>query len=275
MRLAVAYSTRDPVGKAASRLLVELAGGEEAECPGAVECYRLSTGAYLAGFNEDVVELEMIGETPDPGAEAVVVLSRHRAESGRKSLTVHHTGNPGKAAYGGEPGTLSISYPALSRLLLQKYREKAEEAGIAGEYSIVLEATHHGPTSPGRPLVFIEVGSTPEEWRDTRALRAMAETVLEALKGEPPMCKPAAGFGGTHYPEKFTRIHLEGEYCLGHIIPKYAFQQGVEASVIVQAVEKTYPQPAEVALIEKKSLKSSHKKLIEQVLGSRVEILKV
>ncbi len=103
----------------------------------------------------------------------------------------------------------------------------------------------------------------------------MAETVLEALKSEPPMCKPAAGFGGTHYPEKFTRIHLEGEYCLGHIIPKYAFQQGVEASVIVQAVEKTYPHPAEVALIEKKSLKSSHKKLIEQVLGNRVEILKV
>ncbi len=276
MRLAIAYSLGDPVGSSASRILVELDGGDRVECPGAVECYRLSNGAYMAGFREDVVNLEMLDDSPDPGTEAIIVLSRHRAESGRKSLTVHHTGNPGKAAYGGEPGRLAVSYPALSRLLLATYRRKAEEAGIAGEYSIVLEATHHGPTRPRKPVVFIEVGSTPREWGDERALRVMAETVLEVLGSSLPECKPAAGFGGTHYPEKFTRIHLEGEYCLGHIIPKYVFQQGVDPSVIVQAVERTYPQPAQAALIEKKSLKSVHRRLVEDVLSRRsVDVVKV
>ncbi len=267
MRVALAYSLNDPVGTRVSRMLREVLGGREASCPPAVECFKLNH-TMMGGFREDVVELEMLDEAPDPGAEAVIVLSRHRAESGRKSLTVHHTGNPTRSTYGGEPERLARSYPALSKLLLKVYREIAVDRGIAGEYDVVLEATHHGPTRPLKPIIFIEVGSTPSEWSDERALKAMTDTVVHVIDSKPPECLPAAGFGGTHYPAKFTKIHLEGGYCMGHIIPKYAFASGVGEEVLRQAILNTYPAPAAKALIEKKSLKGRHREAITRVMES-------
>ena len=156
----------------------------------------------------------------------------------------------------------------------------AEETGLASEYEVTLEATHHGPTRPRKPIVFIEIGSGPEQWSDERAHRALAETivrVLDALRdGKLPECTHAAGFGGTHYPIKFTRLHLDGEYCMGHIIPKHAFTAGVSDEVIVQAIEKTWPKPVDTALIEKKSLKSADRKRVEAILESLgVDVVKV
>jgi len=267
LRLALAYSVRDPVGSNASRVIVELTGGDRASCGMAVECFELGN-IYLAGYDIDVIDLEVLDETPDPSADAVIVLSRHRAESGRRSLTVHHTGNPTRSTYGGDPETLSIAYPALSKILLKTYYEKAVETGVIGEYEVVLEATHHGPTGLRKPIVFIEVGSTPEDWRNPRAIRTLAETVVEVLDREPPNCIMSAGFGGTHYPVKFTRLQFESEYCIGHIIPKYAFKNGVGVKVLEQAILNNYPGGATRVLLEKKSLKGEYRRLVESIASS-------
>jgi D-aminoacyl-tRNA deacylase len=117
--------------------------------------------------------------------------------------------------------------------------------------------------------VFIEIGSTPEEWRDPKAREAMALAVIDVIRMESlPSCKPVAGFGGSHYPIKFTKLHLDSEFCFGHIIPKYAFNIGVTESVIKQAIIKSYPKEAEIGVIEKKSLKSKDRKLVQEVLES-------
>jgi D-aminoacyl-tRNA deacylase len=267
-RFAIVYSIEDPAGSGAAKRLAELVGAEKGECLLAVDCKILSNGCYLAGYKGSQVEFEFLDETPDPGADAIIVLSRHASSSGRPTLTTHHTGNPtSEAALGGEPATLAWSAPPLSRLLLSLYREEAMERGLLDKYEVSLEATHHGPTSNRKPLVFIEIGSTPEEWRDPTAQEAMAAAVARALESSLPECKPAAGFGGTHYPIKFTRLHLEGEYCMGHIIPKYAFNRGVPDNVIVQAVKKTWPEIPRIALIEKKSLKGVHRRRVEEILS--------
>ena len=273
-RLALAFSVRDPAGSGAAEALVSMAGGERVECPGAVVCYELAGGVRLGGYDEDTPFMEFLGSTPDPGAGAVVVLSRHSSESGARALTVHHTGNPTARVFGGEPGRLALSYPALSRALLGAYRDEAEARGLLGSYDLKLEATHHGPTGVPKPVVFIEIGSTPEEWRDQKAREAMAAAVLRVIERGVGECPAAAGFGGGHYPVKFTRIHLEGDYCMGHILAKYAFREGVSEDVIIQAMERTHPAPAEVALVEKKSLRSQERRWLEEVLskaGYRVE----
>ncbi|MEB2835874.1 MAG: D-aminoacyl-tRNA deacylase [Desulfurococcales archaeon] len=270
LRLALAYSVRDPAGSGAAREILGLASHEEAECPRAVECYRLEVagGVYLAGYEEDTVNLEFIDETPDPHADAVVILSRHSSSSGRPSLTVHHTGNPTSRTLGGEPRVLSVSAPPLSRALLRAYRREAEEAGLLGEYEVSLEATHHGPTRPGKPLVFIEIGSTPDRWRDRRAREAMARAVLHVLEHGVEECEAAAGFGESHYPRKFTEIHLDGPYCMGHIIPRYAIQEGITPDVVRQAIEKTWPEKPGTALVHKKSLKSATRRWLVELLES-------
>lgn len=272
-RLAIVYSTRDPAGSGAASRLAEMAGAAPAECPGARACLRLPTGHLLAGYEEDTINLEFLDETPDPGAEAVIVLSRHSASSGRPSLTTHHTGNPTGRTLGGEPRKLAVSAPPLSRALLRAYREEAEARGLLGEYEVTLEATHHGPTRPVKPIVFIEIGSTPDRWRDPRAQEAMAAAVLRVLREGVGDCNPAAGFGEPHYPIKFTRIHLDGDYCMGHIIPRYALQEGVTPEVIRQAIEKTWPRRPETALVHKKSVKSEARRhLIETLEGLGVSV---
>ena len=267
-RIALVYSTEDPAGSGVARRIVAAVGAQKGECPRAVECYVLPDGTLLAGYREGQTRFEFLDETPDPGADAIVVLSRHASQSGRPTLSAHHTGNPtlDPPALGGEPGVLAYSAPPLSKLLLTLYREEAEQRGLLERYELSLEATHHGPTGNRKPLVFIEIGSTPEEWRDPEAQEAMAAAVLRALESSLPECTPAAAFGGTHYPRRFTRLHLESDLCLGHIIPRYAFQRGVPEHVIRQAVEKSWPAPARVAVYEKKSLKAAQRELVRSVV---------
>jgi D-aminoacyl-tRNA deacylase len=249
---------------------VELFGGERVECPGAVECYEV-LGARLGGFDADSTELEMLDSSPDPGADAVIVLSRHRSESGRKSLTVHHPGNPtGDASLGGEPYRLARAYPALAKALLRGLARASRETGLSETHEVTLEATHHGPTRPEKPIVYVELGSTEEDWRDRRGWETLALAVKAAMDELPALeaeCVPAAGFGGTHYPQKHTRIQMEGRYCVGHVIPRYAFDAGVPRRIVAEAMERSYPSAARVALVEKKSLKAPQRKVVLDVAG--------
>ena len=277
-RIAIAYSVGDQAAVGAVRELLGLVESDRIECPRAVECWAIGEGVRVAGFREDSVRLEFLDETPDPEAEAVVVVSRHKASSGRRELTVHHVGNPTQRTLGGEPGRLGFSFPRLASSLLVDYRREAEALGILGEYEVSLEATHHGPTSVRKPVVFIEIGSTPSEWSDRRAHKVLAQTLLPYVEGKraSPDCVEAVAFGGSHYPRKFTSLVLKEEYCIGHILSKHAFNEGVSEKVLLEAVEKTYPQTPAKALVEKKSLKSAQRRHLSQILEAKgIEIVYV
>jgi D-aminoacyl-tRNA deacylase len=268
-RIAVAYSVNDPAARGSVEELVGLLAGDRVECSLAVDCWILDGGVRVAGFREDSVNLEHLDRSPDPQAEAVIVVSRHRAASGRKELTVHHVGNPTRRTLGGEPEKLGVSFPLLASSLLVEYRREAERQGILGEYEVSLEATHHGPTGVEKPVVFIEIGSTPSEWSDKRAQRVLASTLARHIeRGVEPGCREAAAFGGSHYPLKFTSLVLRGEYCIGHIISKHAFNEGVAESVIIEAVEKTYPRRPGTVVVEKKSLRSAQRRMLSEIIGS-------
>lgn len=75
---------------------------------------------------------------------------------------------------------------------------------------------------------------------------------------------------------KHTKLQLESSYCIGHAIPRYAFDRGTTAEVLRDAVLKSYPGRAEVALVEKKSLKSPQRRMVEKAVeaaGARVEYI--
>ena len=279
VRLAVAYSLGDPAGRGSALRLVELFGGSRARCPYAEECFEVN-GVMVGGFNAGSTELEMLDASPDPNADAVVVFSRHRAESGRKSLTVHHPGNPtSDNSLGGEPMKLATSYPALAKALLVALRDASIETGLSESHEVTLEATHHGPTKPSKPIVYMELGSTEEDWSSPRGWETIALAFMKAMDILPKLegsCVRAAGFGGTHYVPKHTKLQLESSYCIGHTIPRYAFDKGASESIIEEALTKAYPGPVEIALVEKKSLKGHQRRLVASVcerLGVRVEYI--
>ncbi len=265
-RILLAYSLRDLAGTGVAEILRDLLGMERVG-----ENTYEAGGVVLAGFPQDVLEFEVVEQAFSPGE--TIVLSRHRSEARVKSLTVHHTGNPlAQALAGGRPRELGVANPPRAKQLLQLLAEKAEEAGIAGEFEVTLEVTHHGPTSIEAPMVFIEIGSSEEEWRDPRARRVVAETVAEALSRRLPDCRPAAGFGGGHYARKHTGVMLETDICYGHIYAKYVFKAGVDDHMLGQAFTRSRPR-AMLAVVEKKGVNSRDRARIARVaeaLGAEV-----
>ncbi len=260
----IAYSVNDIAGFGASRYVIELLNARRCDVKGVVECFK-SDLAMIAGFDVDVVDLDLRSWFID-SFKYVIVLSKHKAESGRKTLSVHHPGNPTLEAYGGDPLKLAIAYPALAWKLLRTYARISSELDL-GDYEVTLEATHHGPTNLRTPIVFIEIGSTESEWRDRKARMAMAQTVTEIISRELNPCEEASAIGGPHYPTRYTRASLEGNTCFGHIIARHSISSDTLEDVVRQAITRNYPTPVRVLVVEKKSLNREQRSIVEKVAG--------
>lgn len=172
-------------------------------------------------------------------SDMYIVASRHSAESGIPCLTVHTTGNWGDALYGGQSRTLSYA-PAQHMLSALKY---LKEHAIDG-FSVSYEVTHHGPTL-NIPIMFVEVGSTLEQWEREDTAAVVAEAIIASLT--PEDAKTAIGIGGGHYAPRFSQIALKKGIAFGHMLPKYAFDFADEY-MLRQAVEKTVPKPEYYAI---------------------------
>ena len=151
--------------------------------------------------------------------DGFVFLSKHAAESGVLALTCHSTGNFSDAKFGGNNRQVAIPHPQLQKSYLQKLWQKRNDFS---EFQITIEATHHGPTNLNKPTIFIEIGTTEKQWNDISLCGKVAKNVVEVMKGEMTSHPVAICFGGTHYPERFTKQLLDGKFALGTVIPKHA-----------------------------------------------------
>ncbi len=185
----------------------------------------------------------------------IVFISRHSSTSGTPTLSVHTPGNFDAAELGGLPRKISVSPAtamrnALKALLLFK-------EGMKLDYEVSYECTHHGP-SLDVPAMFVELGSSPKQWRDSKAAEAVAHAAMSAIGKFDVSEKTAVlGIGGTHYNQRFTRMALKDEAVFGHMIPKYAVSC-VGAEMLRQCVEKTLER-VECALLDWKGIKSVDK----------------
>ncbi|MCX6803472.1 MAG: D-aminoacyl-tRNA deacylase, partial [Candidatus Diapherotrites archaeon] len=152
--------------------------------------------------------------------EKVIFLSKHKSDSGTKSLTVHMIGNFRDAKFGGKSMELSGALPWIGANFLRSLNEKNVSSGLGSKgFTVSYEATHHGPFS-NKKCVFIELGSSPAEWGNAVAARVIAETVIEStLKRVSD--KIVIGLGGGHYAPDFTKLALRKNYAFGHICPKH------------------------------------------------------
>lgn len=207
MDLLVAYGG-DPAGlNMAQRLTSGMKRDGKVYHGGAYDMVVIDSPAVSADWLESEFEYD-----------GYVFLSRHSAESGRLALTCHTTGNFGEAALGGNPREVAVPHAGLQKAYM---RRLWEGRGAFGGFEVTLEATHHGPTALCKPSMFVEVGTTDEQWNDVALCGSVADILREAL-GDSREFPTAVGFGGTHYPSKFTREVVRGRYALGTIVPKRA-----------------------------------------------------
>lgn len=195
-------------------------------------------------------------ENIEADADFFVVASIHKSESRKPTLTAHASGNWGPAELGGNPHELSYTWPAAIKVGL----ESLAKANLEG-YEVSAETSHHGPTTWSKPLIFIEIGSTEEQWNNPKAGKVVAEAIKDIYENNREF-ENYVGFGGIHYAPSFTKILLEKDIAIGHIAPKYASEH-LDKEIIKEALEKSF---AEKVLIDWKGIKSEARHIVISAL---------
>ncbi len=191
--------------------------------------------------------------------DCLLVLSTHKSRAGKRMLTAHFPGNWSEAKFGGKPKTLNIACASRLKTLVTELDKANEKLG----WPLFVEADHHGPTCKV-PIMFVEIGSTENEWKDEEAAEAVALAVSEFLKKEETF-ETVFGVGGGHYSREFTRLLLESKLAVGHIAPKYAID-GMDEELFRQAIEKNVEKVSKVIVL-RDGTNSSQKKKIQMLAG--------
>jgi D-aminoacyl-tRNA deacylase len=189
------------------------------------------------------VEGELAKQGLDVDINTVIFATKHRSESGMRTLTVHPVGNYKKAAdYGGRSEELVPTAPQLMTAAYRRlYMNGIAKFGPEPKYAITFEVTHHGPYMD-TPAFFIEIGSNEAEWRDEEAGLVLAKTindilpsnVVNVLKDDPVLI----GLGGGHYAPRFSDVARTKCVAFGHMIPTYALD-GIDNKMLLRAIERT------------------------------------
>jgi D-aminoacyl-tRNA deacylase len=228
-----------------------------------------SGSMILATMDSDIVE------PPDLDAhfrpQAYIFLSTHRAESGIPSLTVHTTGNfTDKVVLGARPREMGAIDPDLQKNYLIALNERRSQ--LEG-YEVTIEATHHGPTSLRRPVLFVELGSTERQWGDSHAAEVISDALMASLVSGKKWDKVALAFGGTHYPEKFNKALLESEYALSAVVAKH-YLEWIDGEMFGQLIQRTSKFPRFV-LVDWKGAGPHREKIILLSKQFALEVVRV
>jgi len=164
--------------------------------------------------------------TPD----LIIFASRHTSKTARPAFLVHSTGNWGENAdFGGKPQDLSKTSALLHKAGIESLREQIKKFSIP-DFTLDMEVTHHGPTTLDIPLIFMELGSSKQEWLIKEAGELVANAIVNAVfkyldfKDERTQ-QVGLGFGGTHYSPNFNRLITNNNIALSFICPKYYIQE--------------------------------------------------
>jgi D-aminoacyl-tRNA deacylase len=225
---------------------------------------------FLKHVDSDGVNTENLGVDFKP--DAVIFASRHRSESGEPTLTVHWPGNPtSRAELGGTPKSLSFTDPPRLRAALLALDEAREARKL--KYAVTMEATHHGPTELGVPTLFVEIGSTEEQWNDLEAAAAAGHATWTAAIS-PSQGKVAMGFGGGHYCNKHCLAVRKDGYAFSHVFSKYFFEE-YDERIVRMAFERTRGE-CRTAVIDWKGVRGSDRTaLLDTLKSMNIEIVRV
>ena len=258
MELLVAYQD-DPAGNNMAKFLSQKMRREDEIFRG--ENYDLliiSTPAIMADWLEEKYDYD-----------GFIFLSKHAAESGVLALTCHSTGNFSEANFGGSDKQLAMPHPDFQKRYLQQLWEKKLQFY---DFQITIEATHHGPSGLNKPTIFVEIGTTDKQWTDVSLCNSIATVVDKVLSENIPSNPTAICFGGTHYPEKFTKELLDGRFALGTVMPKHALNN-LDENMFLHILKRN--KMARAALLDWGGLGPYNKKVVDLLETTELEVIKL
>ncbi len=217
---------------------------------------------YLA--EDEIIQTQNLDLKRINSYDFIIFASKHESEKKERALTVHSPGNFRDAIYGGEKGKVCKTSAIFMKQIFEKLNKNSEKYHLK-DYKITMEATHHGPLIE-KPCLFIEIGSSENEWRDSKAGFVIAKTISEAIEEfKPnPYNEVAIAIGGPHYCPNFNKIQASSNIAISHVISQYVFPLTEE--MVKEAVEKT-EEEIDFVLLDWKGLgNEDHRKMIKEIL---------
>jgi D-aminoacyl-tRNA deacylase len=219
---------------------------------------------YLGTTKESLIFLNDLNLTKSNiNPDLIIFASRHRSEAKRPAFLTHLTGNwSSKAEFGGNPRELSLASALLFKAGFLSLMENSKSTDLTN-FSTDIEVTHHGPTTLDKPLIFLELGSTHEEWKNDEAGEVVANSIISAIYKYTDFKKEnnqliGLGFGGTHYAPNFHRLLIKSNVAMSFICPKY-YIQDLNRDLITQMIENTL-ESVDYFIIDWKGTNSEDKK---------------
>ena len=207
----------------------------------------------LCTIKEDTIHSEDLDREIE--ADIFIFATRHKAKAGIKTLTCHTPGNWSKAEYGGKDRKLCVAYANLIKTAYLKLKKNNDL-----DYEVSMECTHHGPYME-KPCMFIEIGSTEEEWKDEKAAEIIAKTISEIINEGIKEHRTAVGLGGLHYCDNFNKILERADIAIGHICPKYQLEN-LDEDMLKQAIERT-KEKVELFILDWKGLGTEKQRILD------------
>ena len=246
--------------------------------------YKLKTGSSENKASPYLDENEIfLGLTNDPliflndlrlnesdiNPDLLIFASRHTSKTSRPAFLVHTTGNWSKNVdFGGNPYDLSQASALLHKACFISLIAQ-ENSMSFGDFSLDIEVTHHGPTTLEKPLVFIELGSSKEEWIINEAGEFLTMAIFKAIFyhldfNQDQKQKIGLGFGGPHYAPNFNRLIRNRDIAMSFICPKYYIQE-LNNELIKKMIDNTI-EKVNYFIIDWKGTSSEDKKHLITVL---------
>ena len=272
MTTLIVSSTEDPASTNIKKFLLEFGEWDETDEMFSHRVYESKKlDSIIVTIDDRHIRHENIDrevmESLNVELHQLVVVSRHRSKTGEPTLTTHPLGNFGEARFGGRDRTFVKSSPRLMTELLRLLKKHAENDNLYHE--VCFEVTHHGPYVD-IPALFVEVGSTEEEWKNETPAKTVARALLELLsryRSEEDFSSDIpvlVGVGGGHYAPRFTELAFQKKVAFGHMIPNYQIESNlVDEEIIRKCIEAT--PDFKGVYIHRKGLKKQHVRYFEKL----------
>ena len=231
-------SSQDSASVNLHRAMLDLGGwSEPTTLPHGTMHQHLSRDVHLLLIEQLHIHADEIDtiheENTDCELGEVLILSRHVSATNTPALTLHAIGIPGETPHGeegqagGRKGTVVPPSPRFASLFRGMLAE-GKSRGLDEEYDLTLETTHHGPVL-STPTLYIEIGSTEQQWNSKEAGDAWACVISNnlGLDGTEPVTwreggDVMIGLGGGHYAPRHKAVLSESELWTGHLLANYA-----------------------------------------------------
>ena len=98
------------------------------------------------------------------------------------------------------------------------------------------------------------------------------KVLVEVLNEKPKSAPVALCFGGTHYPEKFTKELLQGKHALGTVIPKHGLDF-LDQELFSHILERN--NMAKSALLDWGGLGQNKQKVLDLLSQTDLEVIRL